>query len=64
MTAVNNRSRWNQTVLGSDYTDEERVFMLAMEKYIRENRRPFPTWSEVLAVAHDLGYRLTSEGKP
>lgn len=33
------------------------AFMNAMERYKRENRRPFPTWSEVLEVLRSLGYR-------
>jgi hypothetical protein len=31
--------------------------MRAMDHYKRENRRPFPTWSEVLEVLYALGYR-------
>jgi hypothetical protein len=42
---------------GSDYSDEERVFLMAIERYKREHRRPYPTWREVLRVVHDLGYR-------
>ena len=42
---------------GSDYSDDERDFLIAMERYKRENRRPFPTWSEVLEVLVSLGYR-------
>ena len=45
--------------MGRDYTDDETDFMKAMERYKRENRRPFPTWSEVLEVVRALGYRLT-----
>ena len=33
--------------------------MKAMDKYKRDNRRPFPTWSEVLEVLRSLGYRKT-----
>lgn len=40
-----------------EYTDEERVFLLAVERYRRERRRPFPTCREVLAIALALGYR-------
>ena len=43
-----------------DYTDEEREFMVAIENYKRERKRPFPTWREVLAVAKSLGYRLVA----
>ena len=42
---------------GSDYSDEEREFLMAMERYKRRQGRPFPTWREVLHVAHRLGYR-------
>ena len=34
--------------------------MLALERYKRERKRPFPTWREVLAVAKSLGYRLVA----
>lgn len=40
-----------------DYSPAEIEFMMAMESYKREYRRPFPTWSEVLEVLRSLGYR-------
>ena len=49
------------TTCERDYSDEETVFMKAMERYKRENRRPFPTWSEVLEVLRALGYRKVEE---
>jgi hypothetical protein len=45
------------TTCERDYNDDETAFMKAMERYKRENRRPFPTWSEVLEVLISLGYR-------
>ena len=45
------------TTCERDYSDDETLFMKAMERYKRENRRPFPTWSEVLEVLISLGYR-------
>jgi len=39
------------------YTDEEFEFLKAVDKYKREKRRPFPTCSEILAIARALGYR-------
>jgi hypothetical protein len=42
-------------------TDEASAFKLAMERYKRDNRRPFPTWSEVLEVLRSLGYRKVGE---
>ncbi len=47
-----------------DYSDEEIVFMKAMDLYKRSNRRPFPTWSEVLEVLHALGYRKVESPGP
>jgi hypothetical protein len=41
----------------ADYAPDEVEFLLAMERYKRERHRPFPTWSEVLAVLKGLGYR-------
>lgn len=38
------------------YTADEIEFMLAMDRYKRVKRRPFPTWSEVLEVLKGLGY--------
>jgi hypothetical protein len=49
------------TTCERDYTDEETSFMKAMERYKRENRRPFPTWSEVLEVLRSLGYRKVAD---
>src|SRR5262245_24666738 len=49
------------TTCERDYDDEETVFMKAMDRYKRENRRPFPTWSEVLEVLRSLGYRRVAE---
>jgi hypothetical protein len=49
------------TTCERDYNDEETTFMKAMDRYKRENRRPFPTWSEVLEVLRSLGYRLVAE---
>lgn len=52
------------TTCERDYSDEETEFMKAMDRYKRENRRPFPTWSEVLEVLRSLGYRRVAEPTP
>jgi hypothetical protein len=49
------------TTCERDYNLDETEFMKAMDRYKRENRRPFPTWSEVLEVLHSLGYRRVAE---
>lgn len=41
------------------YTADETEFLAAMEAYRRTRKRPFPTWTECLAVLKGLGYRKT-----
>jgi hypothetical protein len=53
------RRQVDPTTCEKDYSDEEITFMKAMDQYKRSNRRPFPTWSEVLEVLRSLGYRKT-----
>jgi hypothetical protein len=55
------RRQVDPTTCEKDYNDEEILFMKAMDQYKRANRRPFPTWSEVLEVLRSLGYRKTEE---
>src|SRR5437870_11581310 len=55
------RRQIDPTTCERDYTNDEIEFMKAMDQYKRENRRPFPTWSEVLEVLRALGYRKTAK---
>ncbi|MBI1916381.1 MAG: hypothetical protein HYS12_16860 [Planctomycetes bacterium] len=55
------RRQVDPTTCERDYSDEEIAFMKAMDLYKRANRRPFPTWSEVLEVLRALGYRRVAE---
>jgi hypothetical protein len=55
------RRQIDPTTCERDYSDEEITFMKAMDQYKRDNRRPFPTWSEVLEVLRALGYRKVAE---
>jgi hypothetical protein len=55
------RRQVDPTTCERDYNDEEIAFMKAMDQYKRDNRRPFPTWSEVLEVLRALGYRKVAE---
>src|SRR6266498_1719905 len=55
------RRQIDPTTCERDYSDEEIAFMKAMDQYKRDNRRPFPTWSEVLEVLAALGYRKVAE---
>ena len=44
--------------------DEQFEFIMAVDRYKRENQRPFPTWTEVLEVIKALGYRKVAEPQP
>ena len=55
------RRQVDPTTCERDYNDEEIVFMKTMDNFKRDNRRPFPTWSEVLEVLLALGYRKVAD---
>lgn len=38
-------------------TTEQFEFVMAIEKYKKVNKRLYPTWTEVLEVINQLGYR-------
>ena len=40
-----------------EITPEAQEFGNAIDKYKRDNRRPFPMWSEILEIVIALGYR-------
>ena len=42
------------------YTDEELAFLRAIDRYKRENQRPYPSWNEVLMIFKSLGYEKVS----
>jgi len=42
-------------------SDEQYIFLMAIDEYKRKNDRPFPTWTEVLEVIKALGYRKVAE---
>jgi hypothetical protein len=54
-------ARYEENFPGCGFTDEEREFLVAIERYKRTNRRPFPTWHEVLRVFKSLGYRKADD---
>jgi hypothetical protein len=49
---------------GSDMTDDETEFLLAVAAYQKRFRRRFPTWLEVMHVLRCLGYRKVAEPVP
>lgn len=51
------RRRIDPTTFEKQYTDDEIEFMNAMQRFKMQSGRSFPTYGEVLKVAHNLGYR-------
>jgi len=51
------RSDSRRSAEEGEMSNEQLEFVLAMDEYKRANRRPFPTWTEVLEVIKYLGYR-------
>jgi hypothetical protein len=54
---VERRRQIDPTTCERDYTPDQVDFMKAMDLYKRRSGRQFPTWSEVLEVIENLGYR-------
>ena len=46
------------------YTDEEREFLAAVDRYKHVAGRPWPSYAEILAIAHSLGYRKVLAAVP
>ena len=49
---------------GSDMTDDETEFLLAVAAYQKRFKRRYPTWREVLNILRCLGYRKAAEPAP
>ncbi|MCA8991255.1 MAG: hypothetical protein KDA88_04710 [Planctomycetaceae bacterium] len=58
---VERRRQIDPTTCERDYQPDEIEFMKAIDDYKRRSGRAFPTWSEVLEVLRDLGYRKVAE---
>jgi hypothetical protein len=51
------RSDQRRSAEEGELTDDQFEFVMAMDEYKRVNKRPFPSWTEVLEVIKYLGYR-------
>lgn len=57
-------STYSENFQGSDYTPEEWEFIQAMATYQKRWQRRYPSYREVLFVAHCLGYRKVAQAIP
>lgn len=53
------RSDFMKTADEGEMNLEQFLFVMAIDAYKRVNKRPYPTWTEVLEVIRKLGYRKT-----
>ena len=54
------RSDFMKSAEEGEMTAEQFLFIKAIDAYKRVNKRPYPTWTEVLEVIRKLGYRKTA----
>ena len=59
---LEDQEAFQKRVEEGDLTLEEIEFVRAVDRYKRKFNRPFPTWSEVLAIIKELGYTKDSLG--
>ncbi|HUS47214.1 MAG TPA: hypothetical protein VM098_03780 [Phycisphaerae bacterium] len=55
------RSDERRSAEEGEMTEEQFEFLMAINEYKRVNKRPFPTWTEVLDVMKALGYRKVAK---
>lgn len=55
------RSEDRRSAEEGEMTEEQFEFIMAINEYKRVNRRPFPSWTEVLDIITALGYRKVAE---
>jgi len=55
------RSESRRTAEEGELDPEQFEFVMAIDEYKRVNKRPFPSWTEVLEVIKYLGYRKVAD---
>lgn len=55
------RSESRRSAEEGEMSEEQFEFVMAIDEYKRTNKRPFPSWTEVLEVIKYLGYRKVNK---
>ncbi len=58
------RSEERKAAEEGEMNDEQFEFLMVIDQYKKVNRRPFPSWTEVLEVIKAMGYRKVEEPQP
>lgn len=53
------RDEFTRSAEEGQMSNEQFLFVMAIDAFKRVNRKSFPTWTEVLSVIRRLGYRKT-----
>lgn len=57
------RSPERKSAEEGEMNDEQFEFLLTIDQYKRDNKKPFPTWTEVLDVIKAMGYRKVAKAQ-
>jgi hypothetical protein len=55
------RSEERKSAEEGEMNEEQFAFLMAIDDYKRQNKKPFPSWTEVLEVIKAVGYRKVAE---
>ena len=55
------RSDQRRSAEEGEMTEPQFEFVMAVEEYKQVNKRPFPSWTEILDIITALGYRKVEE---
>lgn len=55
------RSEERKSAEEGEMNEEQFAFLMAIDNYKRQNKKPFPSWTEVLEVIKAIGYRKVAE---
>jgi len=58
------RSNERRTAEEGEMNDEQFEFIMAIDQYKKANKRPFPSFTEILEIVKALGYRKVADAIP
>ena len=58
------RSSDRRTAEEGEMNDEQFEFIMAIDQYKKANKRPFPSFTEILEIVKALGYRKVADPIP
>ena len=57
------RSEERKSAEEGEMNEEQFAFLMAIDDYKRQNKKSFPSWTEVLEVIKAIGYRKVAEAR-